>query len=149
MATSLVGYVASVLGLRLFWGGDVDAPLFIEETFPILLMFGCVLLSCCVLSFVTNNKERNEMLEDMLLLERNGNEELYRRIADAYGLTNREREVLCLVARGYSRPAICKELFLAESTVRSHIKHVYAKLNVHSKDEAIFAVEQFKRNHVN
>jgi LuxR family maltose regulon positive regulatory protein len=52
-------------------------------------------------------------------------------------LTRRERQVLHLIAAGLSGPEIAKELVVAYSTVRSHIKRIYGKLGVHSRHEAI------------
>lgn len=58
------------------------------------------------------------------------------RIADEYGLTERETEVLLLIGQGKTRTQIEQELFLSQNTVKTHIRHLYAKLDVHSKEEA-------------
>ena len=42
-------------------------------------------------------------------------------------LTRRERQVLALLAEGYSGPEIAEKLTLALSSVKSHIQHVYGK----------------------
>ena len=52
-------------------------------------------------------------------------------------LTQRELEVLGMVARGRSNDAIARELFLSRSTVKSHLAHVYGKLGVQSRTEAL------------
>jgi LuxR family maltose regulon positive regulatory protein len=52
-------------------------------------------------------------------------------------LSGREREVLRLLATDLTAPEIAEELVIAVSTVRSHIKHIYQKLNVHSRYEAL------------
>lgn len=52
-------------------------------------------------------------------------------------LTDREEEVLRLMARGRSNEEIAEELYLAENTVRNHITGIYAKLDVHSAREAV------------
>jgi LuxR family maltose regulon positive regulatory protein len=52
-------------------------------------------------------------------------------------LTRREGQVLQLLATGLSAPEIARELVVAPSTVRSHLKRVYGKLGVHSRHEAI------------
>ncbi|MFN2290497.1 MAG: LuxR C-terminal-related transcriptional regulator [Anaerolineae bacterium] len=52
-------------------------------------------------------------------------------------LTRRERQVLQLITAGLSGPEIAEELIVAYSTVRSHIKSIYGKLDVHSRHEAI------------
>jgi DNA-binding NarL/FixJ family response regulator len=52
-------------------------------------------------------------------------------------LTEREREVLDLVARGHDNRRIARELFLSEKTVRNHVSSVFAKLEVQDRAEAI------------
>jgi LuxR family maltose regulon positive regulatory protein len=51
-------------------------------------------------------------------------------------LTDRELEVLALLAAGLSNPDIAAELYVAVSTVRSHCKSIYQKLDVHSRWDA-------------
>src|SRR5579859_972198 len=52
-------------------------------------------------------------------------------------LTRRERDILILLAQGLSGPEIAEKLTLAVSSVRWHTKHVYAKLGVNSKKQAV------------
>ncbi len=52
-------------------------------------------------------------------------------------LTPRETEILEQIATGKSRKRIAEELFIDLETVKSHIKNIYSKLNVHSKADAI------------
>jgi LuxR family maltose regulon positive regulatory protein len=52
-------------------------------------------------------------------------------------LTEREHQVLRLLAAGLSSTEVAEELIIAVSTARSYIKVIYRKLNVHSRDEAI------------
>ncbi|MDR3052592.1 MAG: helix-turn-helix transcriptional regulator [Coriobacteriales bacterium] len=54
-----------------------------------------------------------------------------------FGLTQRESELLVLLAQGRSMPYIQNALTLSEGTVRTHVNHIYAKLKVHSKQELI------------
>lgn len=60
-----------------------------------------------------------------------------RSIALSYGLTEREAEVLALCALGRSAKYIADELFISYNTACTHIKHVYEKLDIHSKQELI------------
>jgi DNA-binding NarL/FixJ family response regulator len=59
------------------------------------------------------------------------------RRSNATPLTRRETEILEQVATGKSRKRIAQELFIDLETVKSHIKNIYAKLEVHSKADAI------------
>ena len=55
---------------------------------------------------------------------------------DPFGLTEREREVLALVAEGYTNRRIASELFISESTAGVHVSHILGKLGVESRTEA-------------
>lgn len=52
-------------------------------------------------------------------------------------LTKRETEILEQIANGKSRSKIAKQMFIDLETVKSHIKHIYVKLDVHSREDAI------------
>lgn len=60
-----------------------------------------------------------------------------REVAKEYELSNREVDVLELLARGYSAARVQKELYIAAGTVNYHTRNIYAKLGVHSKQEVI------------
>lgn len=56
-------------------------------------------------------------------------------IGAEHKLTKREVEVMKLLCKGRSKSYIAETLFISENTVRSHARHIYQKLNVHSKQE--------------
>lgn len=58
-------------------------------------------------------------------------------LGEKHGLTAREIEVLQLLCKGRSKAYIAENLFISENTVRSHSKHIYEKLQVHSKQEIL------------
>jgi LuxR family maltose regulon positive regulatory protein len=57
-------------------------------------------------------------------------------------LSERELEVLRLLSAGLSNPDIAQELYIATSTVRSHLKSIYSKLNVHKRWDAVQRAEE-------
>jgi len=58
-------------------------------------------------------------------------------------LTDRELEVLKLVAKGLNNRDIAKELFISENTVKNHIRNILEKLQLHSRMEAVvYAVRE-------
>ena len=59
-------------------------------------------------------------------------------------LTRRETEILEQIATGKSRKRIADELYIDLETVKSHIKNIYHKLDVHSKADAIRAAKENK-----
>ena len=56
-------------------------------------------------------------------------------IREQAGLSSRETEVMELIARGKPMASIAEELFISENTVRTHCKHIYSKLDIHSRQE--------------
>lgn len=69
-------------------------------------------------------------------------------MGDAAGeglLTEREATVARLYARGYTLQKVADELHITKSTAQSHIKHVYRKLGVHSRDELIELLDDGRR----
>jgi LuxR family maltose regulon positive regulatory protein len=59
-------------------------------------------------------------------------------------LSEREREVLRLLAADLSNPEIAERLCLTVNTVRSHVKSIYGKLNVHSRYEATLKAQELR-----
>jgi two-component system nitrate/nitrite response regulator NarL len=61
---------------------------------------------------------------------------------DAILRAQREREILTHLARGESNKAIARNLDISHDTVKLHVRHILAKLNMSSRVEAaVFAVE--------
>jgi DNA-binding CsgD family transcriptional regulator len=61
-------------------------------------------------------------------------------VADACRLTQREREVTRLVARGLSTEAIGARLYLSPWTVQDHLKAIFAKIGVSTRGELVARV---------
>jgi DNA-binding CsgD family transcriptional regulator len=63
-------------------------------------------------------------------------------LAQQYALTQRETEILILLAKGRSVPYIQEQLFLAHGTVKTHTKHIYRKLEIHTRQELLTLFER-------
>jgi DNA-binding NarL/FixJ family response regulator len=64
-------------------------------------------------------------------------------------LTEREREVLALMAEGRSNRGICERLFLSPKTVEAHVKHIFMKLGIDESGDdhrRVLAVLAFLRS---
>jgi DNA-binding CsgD family transcriptional regulator len=56
---------------------------------------------------------------------------------ESHGLSAREAEVMSLIADGQTNGQIAARLFLAEKTVKNHVRRIYSKLGVGSRPAAI------------
>lgn len=63
-------------------------------------------------------------------------------VAAAGGLTEREAEIMRYLARGRTKAHIAGVPFVSENTVRSHVRNIYAKLEVHTRQQLIDLVEE-------
>ncbi len=63
------------------------------------------------------------------------------KLAKRYKLTQRETEVMVLLAKGRSLERVQKELFIAKGTATAHAHHIYQKLGIHSRQELMDLVD--------
>ena len=62
--------------------------------------------------------------------------------AARHGLTAREAEIMALIAQRKSRAEIEQQLFLSQNTVKTHVRHLYAKLGAATKADVIALFEE-------
>ena len=83
-----------------------------------------------------NPSMAGKLLTEFATLARRDQEERPQQVP-APKLTEREMEVLKLVARGMNNRDIAKELFISENTVKNHVRNILEKLQIHSRMEAV------------
>ena len=66
-------------------------------------------------------------------------------VCEKFALSPRECEVFALCAKGRDTAYICEELCVSNHTVRSHIYHIYGKMDIHSQQDLITIVEERAR----
>ena len=82
----------------------------------------------------------SKLLNEFATMIKRGDE---RQQVPAPRLTDREMEVLRLVAKGMNNRDIAKQLFISENTVKNHIRNILEKLQLHSRMEAVvYAVRE-------
>lgn len=64
-------------------------------------------------------------------------------VANTFLLSRREAEVCFLLARGHNSSYIQEKLFISEGTAKTHTRHIYRKLDIHSQEELIRLVESY------
>ena len=99
--------------------------------------------------FVSKEARREQMVDAVLACARGENvvppeiaaglvfEIRLRKQDDRPALTQREHEILGLIAAGKSLPEIAKEIYLGLSTVKTHVQHLYEKLDVSDRAAAV------------
>lgn len=63
-------------------------------------------------------------------------------VANTYLLSRRESEVMYYLARGYKSFHIQQQLYISEGTAKTHIRHIYRKLNIHSQQDLIHLIDE-------
>jgi DNA-binding CsgD family transcriptional regulator len=139
---SALGTLAGVV-CSLFFGNELF-PLNQIPTISLVTAFVLILAS----TFLLN--ERNvSSLWGLVKPAKNpakllGLDERCAQVAQHYGLTPRETEVLLLLAKGRDTTYIQKDLTLSVFAVRTHIRNIYEKLEVHSRQDLLTILEQSK-----
>ena len=80
--------------------------------------------------------------------EARGYEEIYGsflKVSQGYDLSERELEVAWLLYRGYTNRQIGEELYIAETTVKKHVSHIYQKMEVYSRKDFRAKVQRESR----
>lgn len=142
----LAGYAAGVAG-----GGPGDEA---EHTMRYLVIIVVVLYALCMaLVFFSRDRKRRRAEEATVPLDPEelavsavpSETELDARcaaVAHEGGLTDREAEILVYLARGRTKAYIADALFVTENTVRSHVRNIYSKLGVHTRQELLDLLER-------
>ena len=84
-----------------------------------------------------------KLLTEFATLARRDGEERAQELP-APRLTEREMQVLKLVARGMNNRDIAKELLISENTVKNHVRNILEKLQIHSRMEAVMVAVREK-----
>ncbi len=90
-----------------------------------------------------NPSMAGKLLHEFAALARRDQEERVEQIP-APRLTDREMQVLKLVARGMNNRDIGKELFISDNTVKNHVRNILEKLQIHSRMEAVMVAVRDK-----
>ncbi|MCI9262078.1 MAG: helix-turn-helix transcriptional regulator [Eggerthellaceae bacterium] len=75
-------------------------------------------------------------------IERDHFRERCEAVANTYLLSRRENEVMYYLARGYKSSFIQQQLYISEGTAKTHIRHIYRKLDIHSQQELIHLIDE-------
>ena len=103
-----------------------------------VLVAGAIMLAGFIFLFT----ERDFDALSQLVTESDAMEVASGIIVERYSLSNRESEILAFALRGRTSERIAQELVISKSTVDTHLRRIYAKCGVHSRQELIDLAEQ-------
>lgn len=145
MGTFAIGIAVSALCVA------ACAPLVPPAAF---LLCSPIVLACGILCIVSEKQMRRIVVADFADDGNDGEarksnsgggtfKQRCQHTADFYLLSQRESQILFLLAKGRNAMYIQEALSIAEGTVRTHMRNIYAKLNVHTQQELMDVVDGF------
>lgn len=142
--SSVVGaMLGSCVGLALFsYCGQTGSAAILPPTFLVYLLLGVLLVAIYLMS-ASNLKTRWGMVAIDDSEERVGLtfEQSCLILAEKWGLTKRESEIVALMVKGRDKQSIAEKLYISDGTVKVHTRNIYQKMGIHSKQELIDLVE--------
>lgn len=110
---------------------------------PLLALssLGCAGVLCATFAFVLPDSSVTALLPCPPAMARASVEGRCAELAAAFGLTEREADILPMLARGRNASHIAETLALSRNTVATHRKNIYRKLGVHSQQELLSLVD--------
>lgn len=137
---TIVGAALGVAANNLF-GGDSYGLALMGGTL-ILVFVGYALIGLKQFSFSSTIAGVTPVETTVAQTPQRAFEDRCRAVAERYGLSPRELEVFMMLARGRDRAYIQEQLVVSRNTVKAHVKHVYAKLDIHTHQDLIDLVEE-------
>jgi DNA-binding CsgD family transcriptional regulator len=149
-----LGNCANTLGFILGWGVGLAVERFFSSLaagFAVAIVYllffvGLVIMPMAKVKFFTVERQTAQS-DESALAHTNLVDDIQIQCnlaAKEYLLSPREKEILNYLVRGRSLPSIAKSMFLAESTIKTHVYHIYGKLGVHKREELISKIEVLK-----
>ena len=129
-------YGGEAAGIFLANGFDALSPTHVTP-YAVVAMAGLMVAISYV--FLFTERDFRELSTTVDAYEQT--EEVRDVIAAAAGLSAREKEVLALALRGRTNERIAQELFIAKSTADTHLRRIYSKCGVHSRQELLDMAE--------
>lgn len=94
-----------------------------------------------VASLIASEKTAGDQTKKERLEDRSKTDSGVETVSAKYGLTRREKEVLAYLAKGRSLPYIAEKLYISQGTVKTHVQHIYKKLEVRNRSDMLDLME--------
>ena len=145
---SLALYGITVIALPQFVSIDVlsiTGALTYATGTNLIIPIACIsafLAATIIVLLLLRNTERTN--REAAMTNEDWQRNLVMKACEGKGLTQREKDVAVLTYRGLSAKRISEELFVSESTVKTHQSHIYRKLDIHRKQDFIAYVDALR-----
>ena len=98
-----------------------------------------IAISVSIFIVLYRKKIKNSKKESIVFSDKN-----IEKFISAYSdvLTDKEKEIITMILKGKKRDEIANESFISKSTVKTHINHIYNKLNVLSREDFLNLVRE-------
>jgi DNA-binding CsgD family transcriptional regulator len=112
--------------------GDGKVTLILQD-YPVIIFLMVVLSTFLVVLYIQISKKKIANLSSQIKEQSNDKGEDFDTLL--FELTSRQREVYDLIIAGKTNKEIMSELFIEQSTLKSHINQIYKQLNIKSRNE--------------
>lgn len=143
VSPALVFPVCFVLLALAFVAGLCGIAIIGTDGRTLCLVILAVYLALIAVSFALGNKSQKESrteprptADSRTYIHRRCDE-----LSASHGLSPREREVLYYLGRGYNHGYVAEKLYISENTVRTHVRHIYTKLEISSREELLSMID--------
>jgi DNA-binding CsgD family transcriptional regulator len=136
---------AGLLGILLVILKQVEYAYIFQQGEPELILGVLAIIFLCVglLIYHFLKPAENKNFQVIILNEDSAASNLTKKTYSGPELSEREREILALIADGHSNQEISRTLFISIPTVKTHISNLYQKLDVNSRTKAILKAREF------
>ena len=135
LAVNVVGVLFGELISKILSFAGVDNT-------PTIVSFGAVCVAVMVLPILQKNfsvvLKSNSFFYSLETMPPEKQKATVESFLHASELTEREQEITLLLLKGYTHHMIASELFISESTVKTHMQNIYYKYGVHNKTDLIY-----------
>lgn len=132
LAPTSIAYWAGLALIHVIGTGGRDLCLVLLTAFLVLF--------CLFLAQETRTEQQGRTADELrpeTFIHRRCDE-----LAAEHGISPRETEVLYYLGRGYNHTYIARKLFVSENTVRTHVRHIYGKLGLSSREELLDLIDR-------
>lgn len=131
----LIGLISLIISLALVF--ILNIPLNIRSPLGIFVIVSLLFIPVASYSGEKIGKQRQKQHSSPNLIDFLVGDSAIQVGFTGESLSERELEVLVLVAKGYKNNEIAKQLYISKATVKTHLQHVYAKLGVRNRTSAV------------